>query len=320
MFNFLELDEDAQSQVILEGARLNSEDVEKLESHIEANPKDLSARVKILSYYKLYMYEPEHNQANHLRHVLWLIDNYPDHGFNLRSLLVNIGFLGSPMLDQVRERWFRQIESQPENPAVLGNAGSFLIWSEFERGQELIEQAQRRDPENHWWAQLLGQFNFIQMKEAEDKEEMKRYALKVLEQARRLNDLGGGPVPAMVAEWVTECSVVLDNPEYLDLAQELKKKTKPPSQLLINARKGLAALEEDNVEGAVELLLKKEDGCRSILHPVIRSLAQELCRRNRGDAVIKWVESIEGIPWVESVKTEWIMEIEQGGAPSFDWR
>ncbi len=320
MFNFLELDEDAQNQVILEGARLNLEDVDRMESHLESNPNDLATRVKILSYYKLYMYEPEHNQAKHLLHVLWLIDNYPDHGFNLRSLLVNIGFLGSPLLDQVREHWFRQLESQPENPAVLGNAGSFLIWSEFERGQELIEQAQRLDPENHWWAQLLGQFNFIQMKEAEDKEEMSRYGQKVLDQARRLNALGGGPVPAMVAEWVTECSAVLDNAECLELAQELKKKTKPPSPLLINARRGLAALEEDNVDSAVELLLKKEDGHKSILHPVIRSLAQELCRRNRGDAVIRWVEAIEGIPWVESVKTEWITEIEKGGAPSFDWR
>jgi hypothetical protein len=60
------------------GSRLTAEEVESLEKRIEKNPRDITARTKLLGYYFNKRFQNQSAREARRKHVLWLILNSPE--------------------------------------------------------------------------------------------------------------------------------------------------------------------------------------------------------------------------------------------------
>src|SRR5882724_2512591 len=67
-------------QLAQQGAKLSRAAAQELETQIEKNPEDLTARAKLLGYYWYQWMQPGEaaTKAARRRHVLWLIEHHPE--------------------------------------------------------------------------------------------------------------------------------------------------------------------------------------------------------------------------------------------------
>ncbi len=172
----------------MQGRKLSSEEVKKLEEKLEAVPHDLTSRTKLLGWYsqKRFSSEPAH-KARH-KHILWLIQNHPD------AQITGTHDVGlDPVLDkevyyEAKKLWLKQSEAHKTNTAVLGNAANFFFIYEKDIAEELLKKAQALEPENPKWPEELGQLYRLGLigKSTKSKTETAAEALRQLERSLTL--------------------------------------------------------------------------------------------------------------------------------------
>jgi beta-lactamase regulating signal transducer with metallopeptidase domain len=143
--------------VLADGCKLNADSAAHLEAELIRNPDNLTARIRLLSYYTQWMVSPDARTG----HLLWLIQNHPDSDiFQLRTVATSIipdySGLNSPDIERTRALWLQQAERYATNPRVLANAAGSFAEVDGPAAFELIRRARRVDPDNPAWTDWLG--------------------------------------------------------------------------------------------------------------------------------------------------------------------
>ena len=160
------------ARAVVAAMELTAEGAEALERRLELDDHDLQARAQLVVYYYYQAYvhhptrlrdagrdlaiHPEHARE-HRDHLLWFIRNAPEafiHGYGAAQI---IPFVNADGYVAGKRAWLIQLEHDPTNLALLGNAAWFL--SEMQdrdllRG--ILKRGQTLDPENSKWPRNLG--------------------------------------------------------------------------------------------------------------------------------------------------------------------
>lgn len=135
------------------GVDITENESKELEQLVEADESNLKARLQLLGYYFKYM-ENERIAPKRQKHILWMIRNRP------RDIVS-----GSPRLTWVKEmpkyqrdaivEWERQIEQNPDDPSVLGNAAFHFRSCRADKAKALYEYCLTLEPDNPRWIKAL---------------------------------------------------------------------------------------------------------------------------------------------------------------------
>ncbi len=128
------------------GWGLTPDEVSKLESHLQSNPEDFTARAKLLSYYI-----QQAQSSDYLRHLFWVIEHHPESPILdwAMMLIEKGGPLNTPAdYEQAKALWQTNIEKYPESAAVLLHAGLFFEPGDEERAVKLLHKAYELEASN----------------------------------------------------------------------------------------------------------------------------------------------------------------------------
>ena len=118
-----------------------------LERGLITNPENQAARLKLATYYLLNVMREER-----VRHVFWFIENHPESPLHRHNAL-HLSPYPTPSdsvgdYERGRLLWKRQIESHPNDAAVLLNAGRFFERSDAVAAEDLLNRVRRSEPSN----------------------------------------------------------------------------------------------------------------------------------------------------------------------------
>ena len=115
--------------LVEKGAKLSSQDAERLEATLKAKPDDVESRIQLVSYYASLTNAEDWNavKATRVAHILWFIEHDPKTGFGLFQVskgLFRLHCVGDPLADPagfelVAQTWLNQLDKHPREDAVL---------------------------------------------------------------------------------------------------------------------------------------------------------------------------------------------------------
>jgi hypothetical protein len=105
------------------GKTIDEKEATVLEISLESNPNDVFSRIKLIGYYAP---RRRMEMSNYVRHLAWIIDNYPDG--EIADLAVNCKFdKGDDAYEQLRVCWLQQSESESATIMTILNAADFFL-------------------------------------------------------------------------------------------------------------------------------------------------------------------------------------------------
>lgn len=310
--------------LMMQGGNLTADQAAALERELQKNPDDLDIRCKVLAYYifNTRRRSPE-GRAARAKHILWIIEHHPEARIARFPDASSDAFRDRTNYGKAKELWLKQVEKNPTNPAILGNAGVFFLMRDRARAEELLSKAQDLEPENSEWAQHLG--HLYSLNTYRSGTGVARKALKAFEQA--LKHMSPDK----------RYYLLVDLAKAAFTAGELEKARKYASELLDRAVEqrpignygnavhhgnlilGRVALAEGKVEEAETYLLRagKTPGSPTLnsFGPKMQ-LALELLQQGRKKAVIEYLK-LCGKFWKRYEIDDWIAEIEKDLIPGF---
>jgi len=132
---------------------LSERQVSELESLLVVDEHNLSARLKLLGYYFKFLGHRV-NACKRQKHVIWMIDHRPADFICGTPRLAWDGRL--PDLQQeALEHWLRQVDLNPADPAILGNAAYHVGFCDLSLAESLYQRAAVLQPDNEHWRHQL---------------------------------------------------------------------------------------------------------------------------------------------------------------------
>ncbi len=114
----------------------------------------LLTRVRLLGFFDVHKETSPETKAQHQKLVLWFIDRFPAARFTGSEHLRLDPELDGEKYDEAKELWATQVEKDPDNWFVRGNAASFAIHEDLSAAEttykkiiEIIEAQDRADME-----------------------------------------------------------------------------------------------------------------------------------------------------------------------------
>lgn len=310
-----EEEERARSAAYTLGKELNAEQVEWLKKTLSEDAHDLISRLELFGYYQYKQGSDGEARAAWFEQLVALIDSYPGESGYVATIVMNSsGKLTAEEFNQVADLWQKKIADSPNDGTIYGNAGSFLIWRDLETASSLLEKAQELEPGNVRWPAHLALFNFMAFqKGSEDKREV--FASRTIKNSRRSVELGS-PTPWLDLEHIALCALYLKD---FDTVKEAAEKLASLNIHIAhtqsaNAFLGLAALEQNDIAQAKQLLLKREDGYLSQGH--FWRLAKALLDAGEKQTVLETIE-LYSDKLSKSTIDRWKDDIAGGGSPDF---
>jgi len=133
------------------GAKLTPEAAAVLEQRLEKKPRDMAARIQLLSYYvsPKALENPAETKAKRLRHILWLAQNDPLEGgglFQVASRVYAVNCEGDALADaegcrQVQDAWLAQLAAHPKEAGLRIQAVEALELSRPEEAEKILLEA-----------------------------------------------------------------------------------------------------------------------------------------------------------------------------------
>ena len=310
------------------GLQLTPETATLLEKNLASSPHDVSTRTQLLAHYmqRQPIDDPSILTAKR-EHVLWLVQNSPESEV-LGMPVGTISKFFDPMgYSEGKEAWMTQLEKNPKNVTMLGNAANYLAMDDRESAIELLQRAQSLDPSNAKWSMELGHKYAVEAGPWNSPETMKQAADKALtqfENAYALDDESGKDAllpylakTAFVAEQLTKAR------KYAEIALQ-----GPPSGWNYGNRihhgnliLGRIALREGDIAEANTRLIRASKTPGS---PQLKSfgpnmtLAKELLETGERDVVIEFFRLCAKFWDMEQGKLdEWAALVEEGKIPDF---
>ena len=178
----------AQSKLTSMGIKLSEEEVRKLQIKVDNDPKEIVSRLKLLGYYSRKSTLNADARKPHRELVGWFVQNYPEfdnHSMRIHAHTNPEGFV------EIKKQWMETISRYPNNTKIIGNAASFVLMSNYDVAEKLLNKAQALEPDNPEWANRLGQvLNFKSKRERNKplRKELAEKSLKQIELAIQLTD------------------------------------------------------------------------------------------------------------------------------------
>ncbi|MBN8662603.1 MAG: hypothetical protein J0M35_19700 [Candidatus Obscuribacter phosphatis] len=322
-----EEEERARAAAYTLGKELNAKQVEWLEMSVdsktnesavegqldleEKKSQDLISRLELLGYYQ-FQTDAE-APKNWFRHLLGIIENFPNQSGYVASILMNSsGKLSSEQFAQASALWQKMAQALPQ-PNVLGNAGAFLIWRDLKEANRLLEQAHLLEPDNVRWPSHLALFNYMTYKKTKD-ESTKLESAKMAVKYGEITLALGSHTPWLDLEHVGECALYLNDFEKaIKCAEELEKLNihKAHAQTA-NALRGLVAARSEQIALAVAALHKLEEGYS--INSMTFKLAEELFKLGEIEAIKDFVGIYQAKLGAKR-HLEWLDILESGNLP-----
>jgi hypothetical protein len=152
----LQLQKEAHESILAEGWRLTPEGAARLESALAANPQDVPARVRLISYYYQRMIAEPRS-----RHVLWLIENHPEANiFRVAADVTSMKFPDWTGLntqagyERAKALWLKQTLRYATDTRILANAADASVLEPDVR-LRLVRRLRVLEPKNPEWSTWL---------------------------------------------------------------------------------------------------------------------------------------------------------------------
>src|SRR4029077_5025046 len=111
--------------------------------------------------------------------VQWLIEHHPE--MDLAAYAKLDPHLDGAAYGQAKAAWLQQLNDNPQNLAILGNAAQFCLIHDRPTAEALLKQAQALDPANPAWLNQMAQLYALDAKFS-DPASANQAATKALEQ------------------------------------------------------------------------------------------------------------------------------------------
>jgi hypothetical protein len=300
-----------------EARQLSAADIKLLEDQLRVDQSNMDVRVQLFSHYDEY-------EGNNLKHdnaeqklfeqVLWLIENKPGLRGFMGSRIASTGDCFKPRTFAIaREAWLEQVSVAPVDGAILGNAGSFIAWRDFETASGLIERAYQLQPTEGW----LGTFVIhchSELWRAPSIYKEKIYERIIEVGVRSLKSEPDG-APFLTCECVSDAALGLGRYEIVRWCAEILCKWNDPAcAQTANAYLGLVALRENHLDLAIQLMSEMKRGYGP-QHVVFR-LATELFDVGERDSIIQLIGSFKN-KIKTSTRDRWLEQIANNAPPDF---
>jgi thiol-disulfide isomerase/thioredoxin/tetratricopeptide (TPR) repeat protein len=318
------------TRLAIHGKDLTAKDAEKLEEQLRHEPNDLVTRAKLLGFYSFQSRTSDQAKEPYSQHVFWLIENKPDSKI-----------LGSPFAEldrridgqvylQAKNLWFQQINKDPNNTMVIGNAAHFFLLNDSKLAESLLKKAQSLEPNNPEWPQSLAHLYSLRTSN-QTLSNQSENAKKSLEQMEKSMEL--------VSSEIDKYYMLSDLAKFAYQAGDSNKAENYAKELLLLAPKypgdwnygnaihhanivlGRIALARGNIEAAKEYLIEagKTPGSPQLnsFGPNM-TLAKELLEKKETQTVLSYFE-LCGKFWKmggEELK-EWSELVRNGEMPDF---
>jgi hypothetical protein len=151
-----QVEKDTHQSILAEGWQLTPEGAARLESGLASDPQDVTARVRLISYYHQRMIaEPR------VRHILWLIENHPE--ANVFRVAADVSAMRFPDwtglntqagYERAKALWLRQTERYSTDTRILANAVDASVFDADAR-LRLVRQLRVLEPNNSEWTTWL---------------------------------------------------------------------------------------------------------------------------------------------------------------------
>ncbi len=297
--------------------RMTEDEAAVLRKKIQKYPEDLDSR------YMLYTYSGSKTIYTHTEELVqeafeqacWFIDRAKTNTFCLMDFSRRLCSYSKVHIETLENKWLVQTEKHPNHAQICGNAGSFIIWNNFEKGEELLLKAARLDPGYGHWPSILsihynGQFF---KKEGEWK---KYFAERTIETALRAYPLEHS-TGFMNLEYAAECALYLEDLDTAEFCgkEMLESAFHPSFDHIGNSILGLVAIRRNETKKAVNYLLKRG---KKLFEPSRFSwqLVTELFNQGERESLVKYIESFER-KVRRKYREKWIKQIKEGICPDF---
>jgi len=141
--------------VAIHGKDLTAKDAEKLEEQLKNEPNDLVTRAKLLGYYSFLRFTSDKAKEPYSQHVFWIIENKPYSKIAGSAYTELDPILEGQAYLQAKKLWLQQIDKEPNNTTVIGNAANFFLLNDSNLAESLLKKAQSLEPKNPEWPQSL---------------------------------------------------------------------------------------------------------------------------------------------------------------------
>ncbi|MBX3073803.1 hypothetical protein KF913_07750 [Candidatus Obscuribacterales bacterium] len=300
------------------GVRALSEpEVEALERQLRDDSLNIDVRVHLFGYFSLYEgseLKRQDVERKLFEIVLWFTENKPAATGFLGFRLMASGRLFKPRaFGALRQAWLEQVDAFSMDGTVLGNAGMFIGWNDFETGAALIERAYELQPAENWLGLFISTVALEIWTSPElYKDRLREYIIDV--GLRSLRTESGG-APSMTCQCVSNAALCLGRlDDVRTCIDHLREENHPQCDQLANVYVGLVALRESNIDCAIESLLVMKPGYEA--QPVAFCLASELFDLGERESICRFIENFEG-KITEHNRNRWPDQVAKDERPDF---
>lgn len=309
----LEDEEERLRLLRVKASKLTDNEAAGIREKLLVNPSDSDLRFLLLSYFEHHSIRGEACDAGFFEQVCWFIDHASDNleYLNFSSHSPYSKFLDSQNL-HIKNLWLEQAKINSNNGSIVGFAGLFVIWTDFEEGEKLLQKAMKLAPTNRRWIGALSVHHHSQFwrSEGEKKREFAKISMKT-------NLESVDVAPWMSHEYAAECALFLEDYRQVEFsARGLFEVEHPYFDHLANVFLGLIAIRENNCGKAVRLLLKR--GTRKFEpNRFSWQLVSELFALGERKSLIKYIDSMERkVP--KRTREKLIQKIRENICPDFE--
>jgi len=320
---------------ILQG-QMSPAEAKALEEKVRSKPDDLDARSQLIRYYFVARLASRTAEFEERRqeHIFWLIEHYP--GDELAGTpeagIDSVGFSsgGTETYQRGKKLWLQQVQLNPNNRKILGNAAQYFSMADRKISRNLLEKVLQLAPSDMQAATMLAQtYKFEGMMESssERKTEFARKAFGILENTLayaegdlRFYQLDG------ISEAALDAGETSKAKQYaLELLESAKsRKTDWNYGNAIhngNLILGMIALDQGDVSGAKQYLIA---GGNTPGSPQLDSfgpsmkLAKRLIEKGERDTVLEYFAACAKF-WKMGADElrQWTATVKAGGMPDF---
>ena len=304
--------------LLYSGKNLSKAKAEQLETDLRKTPDKIESRLLLIGYYNANA----RTQADrsHLReHVLWIVQNHPEHPAtaepSLRELPDDVD--GNA---QILALWTKNIESHPDDLAVMKNAEKFFFGKDPAEADALIHRISKQEPNNREWptelAKLYRMFGIPGQHFDDPAQRAVESYKRVLELTRTL-----AARESLAGDMAQDAFKEGDFPSAAALAKIHLESPDRAAPQRANTILGRVALRSGDLANADHYLLDSAGPAAAtdiaISGPTL-ILAKELLEQGQRDAVMQYLERCIPLwPRGQEALRLWIADIKRGGKPNF---
>jgi len=146
------------------GNKISAEAIKDYEAVSRSDPADIGRRILLLGYYPQRKFVSDVARMARQAHILWIIERAPESSIAGSNFADLDEHTDGAAYELARQLWMSQIETHPENTAILGNAASVLTLCDKTKCGELLRRAKTLEPDNPRWTERLAHLYSLEMK------------------------------------------------------------------------------------------------------------------------------------------------------------